>query len=101
MQLNIVLIVLLLTAASFTVEAQFKTHMANNRLFQAQKKEREYRSKQSALKITRTKLLNFDRLNAVAGEQLQLVKINLQAKQPVSISQALAVNEQTKGGGNE
>lgn len=101
MQLNIVLIVLLLIAASFTVEAQFKMHMANNRLFLAQQKEAEYRSKQRELNITRTKLLNFDRMNAVANEQLQLVKINLQAKQPMSISQALMMNEQTKGDGNE
>lgn len=101
MQLNIVLIVLLLITASFTVEAQFKMHMANNRLFQAQKKEREYISKQRALKITRTKLLNYDRLNAVAGEQLQLVKINLQAKQPISISQALTPIENKEGGDNE
>lgn len=101
MQLNIVLIVLLLMAASFTVEAQFKMHMANNRLFQAQEKEREYRSKQRTLKIDRTKLLNFERLNAVADEQLQLVKINLQAQQPMSISQALMADKQTKGDGNE
>lgn len=101
MQLNIALIVLLLIFASFTVEAQFKMHMANNRLFQAQKNERDYRSKQRELKITRTKLLNFDRLNAVAGEQLQLVKINLQGKQPMSISQALKPAEPEKGGDHE
>ncbi len=101
MQLNIILIVVLLVAASFTVEAQFKMHMANNRLFQAQEKEREFRSKQRTLKIDRTKLLNFERLNAVAGEQLQLVKINLQAQQPTSISQALAADKEVKGGSDE
>ncbi len=101
MQLNIILIVVLLVAASFTVEAQFKMHMANNRLFQAQEKEREFRSKQRTLKIDRTKLLNFERLNAVAGEQLQLVKINLQAQQPTSISQGLAADKEVKGGSDE
>lgn len=101
MQLNIVLIVLLLLMAALAVEAQFKVHMANNRLFLAQEKGREFRSRQRTLEIERTKLLNPDRLNTVAGEMLQLVSIDLKSKQAVSISQALMTEGQSKGDTHE